>query len=120
MLPVDPVPLLSLPTLALGVTGSLGLIAAALGLGFRHGIDWDHIAAITDITSTTAAAPGPTEHWLTREPGMMLTDESHHTLAEPVEGEGSIPVAVKTRVPASSAAVDHSHGPVGHFHRHAD
>jgi hypothetical protein len=25
-------------------------------LGFRHGIDWDHIAAITDITSTTAAA----------------------------------------------------------------
>jgi hypothetical protein len=25
-------------------------------LGIRHGIDWDHIAAITDITSTTAAA----------------------------------------------------------------
>ena len=24
--------------------------------GIRHGIDWDHIAAITDITSTTAAA----------------------------------------------------------------
>ena len=27
-----------------------------LALGIRHGIDWDHIAAITDITSTTAAA----------------------------------------------------------------
>lgn len=32
------------------------LLATALVLGIRHGIDWDHIAAITDITSTTAAA----------------------------------------------------------------
>src|SRR5436305_3864460 len=30
----------------------LGLVATALGLGFAHGIDWDHIAAITDITSS--------------------------------------------------------------------
>src|SRR6266568_8703652 len=29
-----------------------GVILTALGLGFRHGIDWDHIAAITDITSS--------------------------------------------------------------------
>ena len=28
----------------------VGLMATALGLGFRHGIDWDHIAAITDLT----------------------------------------------------------------------
>jgi high-affinity nickel-transport protein len=34
----------------------LGLLVTALLLGVRHGIDWDHIAAITDITSTTAAA----------------------------------------------------------------
>ncbi len=36
----------------------LSLIALLLGmvaLGFRHGFDWDHIAAITDITSTTTA-----------------------------------------------------------------
>jgi cytochrome c biogenesis protein CcdA len=33
--------------------GSLTLLGTALALGFRHGIDWDHIAAITDITSTT-------------------------------------------------------------------
>ena len=33
--------------------GSLSLIGTALLLGFRHGIDWDHIAAITDIASTT-------------------------------------------------------------------
>jgi high-affinity nickel-transport protein len=30
----------------------LGLVATAFGFGFRHGIDWDHIAALTDITST--------------------------------------------------------------------
>jgi len=30
----------------------LGLIASAFLFGFRHGIDWDHIAAITDITSS--------------------------------------------------------------------
>jgi high-affinity nickel-transport protein len=34
-----------------GVTLLLGMTA----LGFRHGFDWDHIAAITDITSTTTA-----------------------------------------------------------------
>jgi hypothetical protein len=36
--------------------GGVGLLTTALLLGFRHGIDWDHIAAITDITSTTAAS----------------------------------------------------------------
>ena len=30
----------------------IGLIATTLGFGLRHGIDWDHIAAITDITSS--------------------------------------------------------------------
>jgi hypothetical protein len=30
----------------------VGLMATALGLGFRHGIDWDHIAAITDLTGS--------------------------------------------------------------------
>lgn len=68
--------------LTLGIGGSVGVLAAALALGIRHGIDWDHIAAITDITSTTAAAQDPDERWLVREPGVMLTDESHHTLAD--------------------------------------
>ena len=67
--------------MTLGVGGSIGVFAAALALGIRHGIDWDHIAAITDITSTTAAAHEPEEKWLVREPGLMLTDESHHALA---------------------------------------
>ncbi len=35
-------------TEALGI----GLIVSAFLFGFRHGIDWDHIAAITDITSS--------------------------------------------------------------------
>ncbi len=34
----------------------LGLLAGMAVLGFRHGFDWDHIAAITDITSTTTAS----------------------------------------------------------------
>ena len=36
--------------------GALGLISTALALGIRHGFDWDHLAAITDVTSTTATA----------------------------------------------------------------
>jgi len=35
---------------------NIGVLLTGLLLGIRHGIDWDHIAAITDITSTTAAA----------------------------------------------------------------
>jgi high-affinity nickel-transport protein len=37
-------------------TGAIGLITTALVLGIRHGFDWDHLAAITDVTSTTATA----------------------------------------------------------------
>jgi high-affinity nickel-transport protein len=33
----------------------LALLLGMVALGFRHGFDWDHIAAITDITSTTSA-----------------------------------------------------------------
>jgi hypothetical protein len=31
---------------------SFGLLLAGFWFGFRHGIDWDHLAAITDITSS--------------------------------------------------------------------
>ena len=44
-----------------GAVFDVGLLATALTLGFRHGIDWDHIAAISDITSTTAAAEAAEE-----------------------------------------------------------
>lgn len=39
--------------------GVLALLATGLGLGLRHGIDWDHIAAITDITATAGDADAP-------------------------------------------------------------
>jgi cytochrome c biogenesis protein CcdA len=35
-----------------GDTFGLGLVASAFFFGFRHGIDWDHIAAITDIAGS--------------------------------------------------------------------
>lgn len=31
---------------------TFGLILTALGLGLRHGVDWDHIAAIADLSGT--------------------------------------------------------------------
>src|SRR5581483_10164188 len=34
---------------------ALTLFGTALVLGIRHGIDWDHIAAITDIAGTTTS-----------------------------------------------------------------
>lgn len=72
----------SLPALVVGVGGTAAILGGALALGIRHGIDWDHIAAITDITSTsTTVVQTPAETWLTAEPGVQLTDEQHHGLA---------------------------------------
>jgi high-affinity nickel-transport protein len=48
--------IMSAPLAVAAGGGGLGLLVTALFLGVRHGIDWDHIAAITDITSTTAAS----------------------------------------------------------------
>ena len=39
-------------TLQASQTLDFGLVVAALAFGLRHGIDWDHIAAITDITAS--------------------------------------------------------------------
>lgn len=36
--------------------GAIALLLTALVLGLRHGLDWDHLAAISDITSTSGAA----------------------------------------------------------------
>ena len=35
---------------------ALGLLVTALILGIRHGFDWDHLAAIADVTSTSSTA----------------------------------------------------------------
>jgi high-affinity nickel-transport protein len=49
------------PTATVVAGTGLGLLVTGLLLGFRHGFDWDHIAAITDITSTTATADAGSE-----------------------------------------------------------
>ncbi len=79
---------LAIVSLAVGVGGTVSIVGAALALGLRHGIDWDHIAAITDITSTTASASAR-EAWLTGEPGLQLTDERHHEVHPPHNGNGA-------------------------------
>lgn len=47
--------MLQLPIMVADVAGGfgLGLLVAAFLFGFRHGVDFDHIAAITDITGST-------------------------------------------------------------------
>jgi high-affinity nickel permease len=39
--------------LGIEIDGTLALLIGVLALGFRHGFDWDHIVAISDITSST-------------------------------------------------------------------
>lgn len=39
-------------TVAVRKAFHVGLVVTAFGFGFRHGIDWDHIAALTDITTS--------------------------------------------------------------------
>ncbi len=99
---------------SLGIGGTIGVMGAALALGFRHGIDWDHIAAITDITST-AATDGHGDEWLLREPALMLTDESHHGMSmQPAHA-----VAAHASSPAAAALVArHSHSMAEFGHRH--
>jgi high-affinity nickel-transport protein len=91
--------------LSTGVIGGIGILGGALALGIRHGIDWDHIAAITDITSSTASIDA-NEQALVREPAVMLTDESHHTLmaasAVAVGAGGSTAMAGHWHPPAPS------------------
>ena len=98
--------------ISIGVGGSIGILAAATALGFRHGIDWDHIAAITDITSTAASRDEIDEGWLVNEPAIMLTDESHHGMSR---------VATVARLqPAVAAGVGapHTHSVEELGHRH--
>jgi len=58
----------------------VGVLLGMVALGFRHGFDWDHIAAITDITSTTTA--GHTE--VDVPAGAPVTPHGH----EPAEMRG--------------------------------
>jgi hypothetical protein len=59
----------------------LGVLLTGLFLGIRHGIDWDHIAAITDITSTTASA----------RVAEAAHSQQHHGLTGHAHGHGGTP-----------------------------
>jgi high-affinity nickel permease len=56
---------------------ALGLLVTAALLGVRHGIDWDHIAAITDITSTTATADAGTAAHGVQHRALAGLDDTH-------------------------------------------
>jgi hypothetical protein len=43
--------------LAVPIVSGVAVLGGSLALGMRHGIDWDHIAAITDITTSTIDDP---------------------------------------------------------------
>ncbi len=76
---------------------ALTLLSTALLLGIRHGIDWDHIAAITDITSTTAAT----------DAGEERHEAEHRAGAQPHPHGG----AGESQVHAASSAASTSTGP---------
>ena len=69
------------------------LVAVLLGmvaLGFRHGFDWDHIAAITDITSTTSASHADVEV----PPGAPVSAAGHSDhVTDHAHSHASAPVA---------------------------
>ncbi len=89
--------------------GGIALLLGMVALGFRHGFDWDHIAAITDITSTAASVDETGSDWLVREPALMLTDESHHSL-------GATGGARTLQAVAVGGAHSHSIGELAHRH----
>ena len=62
--------------------GAIGLIATALALGIRHGFDWDHLAAITDVTSTTATAEHAEQHHEAEHAQAPRHDHAHGGTAE--------------------------------------
>ncbi|MFL5726410.1 MAG: hypothetical protein ACJ767_12995 [Chloroflexota bacterium] len=64
----------------ISVPAGVGVLITGFVLGIRHGIDWDHIAAITDITSTTAAA-GIAE---------AAHEEQHRSVSGPHHGHGGV------------------------------
>ncbi len=88
--------ILDAPLLMAGAFGFATVLGGALALGIRHGVDWDHIAAITDITSSTEAADDSQARWLQHEPGLMLSDESHHSLARMSAVSASLVPAMAT------------------------
>ncbi len=80
-------------------TSIVALAGLGVALGLRHGIDWDHIAAITDITSSTA----PTVE-LEREERAPLPSSSRMQLATGLGSGAAAAVAPAAAPPAERRA----------------
>jgi high-affinity nickel-transport protein len=73
---------------------AIGLLLTALVLGLRHGIDWDHIAAITDITSTTDVGEHAEDHHELEHQSPEAHEHAHGGPEEvAVHGQPSEPAA---------------------------
>ena len=82
----------------------IGLLGTALVLGFRHGFDWDHLAAITDVTSTTATADAAElDHEATHE------HAAEHELAHEHAHGGAGERAAHAPVPAPATTDEAPH-----------
>jgi high-affinity nickel-transport protein len=78
------------------------VLVTGLLLGIRHGIDWDHIAAISDITSTTAAAGA----------GVAAHARDHRTATGHQHGHGGT-TEMAAHAAASTALPDSAAGSAG-------
>ena len=97
--------LLSAPALATAPAAGAGLLLTALLLGIRHGVDWDHIAAITDITSTTSTAEvGTAAHEIAHGTPTHDHDHGHGGLSE-IRAHDTGPGAATLALTASPAAI---------------
>jgi hypothetical protein len=97
-------PAIDVPAIAAAAessAGAIGLITTALVLGIRHGFDWDHLAAITDVTSTTTTAEAA-----------ELDHASVHERAAL-----AVPAAAVATGTVGAASVVHAHGHGGSAER---
>lgn len=95
------------PPIAVLATGGFAVLLTGLLLGFRHGFDWDHIAAIADITSTTAAADAGEEvHQAEHVVHPHPHDHPHGGPDEVIEHQSAGQAAVATMPSLVTVTVD--------------
>ena len=93
------------PALAV-VGGGAGVLATGLLLGIRHGFDWDHIAAITDITSTTSTAEvGTGAHEAQHRAALHGHDHGHGGVSE-LHAHDSGPGTATLALPGGEVTMD--------------
>ena len=73
---------------------TIGLLLTSLTLGIRHGVDWDHIAAIADLSSSAGS----------RRKGFLLSFIYASGHAAVVLALGAIAIMFGTRIPTGADA----------------